>query len=431
MSVLVVLRRPHLCLTYFGGDYRFSVRLAVEFLNNRFGSYRQLLCAGLDRLAEVAVKYFSAPLRVRLLCELGVNCGKHLLYVAVHGLENLNVLIELRRVDIYVDYLCLLAEYRGITGHAVREPGAYADEQVAVVESIRRLDCTVHTEHAYVAAVGFVVCALSHKRAGNRRVGKLSQLFQLIRSAGGDNAAARIDVGLLRVGDKLSRRINFVCIEGCQLLRLLRGLRSVLRESLCDVLGNVHQYRTFAPGISYLERKADSVRKLIYGLNYEIMLGDRHCNASDIYLLEGVKTKQTAGNIAGYSDQRHGVHVRCGNASDEVSRARSGGRDNDARSSGGTRVAVRRVTCSLFMAGDDVLYFVAVLVQTVINIENSSSRITENGIRSLFEQTFNYNIRSAQLHEKSPFFCILCILFMYDTVNSIYIYFTTYFVCCQ
>ena len=44
---------------------------------------------------------------------------------------------------------------------------------------------------------------------------------------------------------------------------------------------------------------------------------------------------------------------------------------------------------ALLMAGNYMPDFVAVLVQTVVNIENSASRIAENSIRALFEQALN------------------------------------------
>ena len=47
------------------------------------------------------------------------------------------------------------------------------------------------------------------------------------------------------------------------------------------------------------------------------------------------------------------------------------------------------MTSALLVAGYDMLYFVAVLVQAVVDIENSASRIAENSIRALFEQTLN------------------------------------------
>ena len=58
----------------------------------------------------------------------------------------------------------------------------------------------------------------------------------------------------------------------------------------------------------------------------------------------------------------------------------------------GTRIAIRRVARALFVGGDDVTDPVAVFVQAVINVEHCSARVSENGIRTLLQQAFNYNI---------------------------------------
>ena len=170
---------------------------------------------------------------------------------------------------------------------------------------------------------------------------------------------------------------------------LLRRGRGILCESLGDILRNIDQHRTLAAAHSDLERKADSISKLVNRLYDEVVLCDGHSNSGDVHLLEGVQTQQTAGNVARDGYQRDRVHVSCRNTRNEVGSAGAGSSKHDTSLTGGACVAVGRMAGALLMAGNYMPDFVAVLVQTVVNIENSASRIAENSIRALFEQALN------------------------------------------
>ena len=100
----------------------------VEFLDDCLRSYRQFSRAGLHRFAEIAVKDLSAPLRVGLLRQLRVDCGEHLAHIAGDCSVHLDVLVELGGVDVDMYYLSLFSENGGISGHAVGEACADADE---------------------------------------------------------------------------------------------------------------------------------------------------------------------------------------------------------------------------------------------------------------------------------------------------------------
>ena len=115
------------------------------------------------------------------------------------------------------------------------------------------------------------------------------------------------------------------------------------------------------------------------------MLCNGHSDSCDIDFLEGIQTKQTAGNVTCNSNQRNGIHVCSCNTGYKIGGAGTGGSQNHAGLSGGTCVAVSRMTCALLVACDHMLDFVAVLVQTVVNIENSTAGIAKNSIRALFQ----------------------------------------------
>ena len=114
-----------------------------------------------------------------LLRDFRVERRENSLYITGNGNVNVDILVEFSGVYVDVNDLSLLAENGGIAGNAVGEARADSYEKVAVVERVSCLDGSVHSEHAYVAAVGLVVSALTHQRAGNWRVGQFCERLQL------------------------------------------------------------------------------------------------------------------------------------------------------------------------------------------------------------------------------------------------------------
>ena len=86
----------------------------------------------------------------------------------------------------------------------------------------------------------------------------------------------------------------------------------------------------------------------------EVVLGDRHRDAADVRLLEGVRADRLGGDLAGDRDQRDRVHVRVGDRGDEVGGAGARGRHADADLAGGLGVAGGRVARALLVADQDV-----------------------------------------------------------------------------
>ena len=72
--------------------------------------------------------------------------------------------------------------------------------------------------------------------------------------------------------------------------------------------------------------------------------------------------------------------------------ARSGGCDNNARSAGGAGIAVRRMAGRLFVSGNNVPYFIGIHIKRIVDVKHCSAGITEYGVNSLLQQTFNNNI---------------------------------------
>ena len=111
----------------------------------------------------------------------------------------------------------------------------------------------------------------------------------------------------------------------------------------------------------------------------EAVLGDRHGDAADVGLLEGVGADGGAADLAGDGDDRHRVHVRVGDRGDQVGRAGTGGRHADADLAGHHRVALGRVAGALLVPDEDVAHLLGV-VERVVRGQDRPARDAEDGV---------------------------------------------------
>ena len=173
-------------------------------------------------------------------------------------------------------------------------------------------------------------------------------------------------------------------------LDLLAGDVFALRAG--DVLGDIDQHRARTSGRRNAERAADGVRQLLHMAHDEIVLGNRHGDTGDIDLLKRVAPDQAGADVAGDGDHRDGIHVSCGNARDQIGRARAGGGEAHADPAGRAGIAVRRVGGALLMGCQNMSNAVAVFVKRIIDIEDRAARIAENRIDALLDQCLHQNL---------------------------------------
>ena len=220
------------------------------------------------------------------------------------------ILVYLRRIDIYMKYLCVGSKGLGIAYYSVGKACSYADKQIAVLYCLCRRFCAVHTEHTHIALVCLVKAALSHKRRGYRSVDKLCKLFKGFCSLFSVYASACVKERTLGAFNKLRRFCNTAVLVHCnadriRLYRLVDKIRLLRR----DVLRHIYKHRTFSSASCYVKSLTDSIRQLVYVLDYEVMLCNRHSYACYINFLEAVESEQRAGDISGYRYHRHAVHI--------------------------------------------------------------------------------------------------------------------------
>jgi hypothetical protein len=199
--------------------------------------------------------------------------------------------------------------------------------------------------------------ALAHQRHDGRQATGLDELEQLGARVGVEDAAARVDDRLPRLGDRLrgladlplvhlrrrppARQVDLVGIDEVE-LRLLHVLR------------DVDEHRAGTPRPRDVERVLHHLRQLAHVLHEPGVLDDRQRDAGRVGLLEGVGADQVRVDLPGDRDERSRVHPGVGDRGDEVRRAGAGGCDRDTGPAGGARVSLSHVAGALFVAGEDV-----------------------------------------------------------------------------
>ena len=128
------------------------------------------------------------------------------------------------------------------------------------------------------------------------------------------------------------------------------------------------------------------------------MLCDRHTHADDVNLLKAVSADLAAPDIARDCHDRHRIQICGGDAGNEIGRARTGGRHHDADLSGCAGIAVSGVCRALLVCRQHAANGIAAEVQRVKQIRHLSAGIAEHRITALFQQRFDYDFCTCQIH---------------------------------
>ena len=286
--------------------------------------------------------------------------------VAENVFVHLDVFVDFCFVDFELHNLCLLAKALAVTCHTVGEPRADGDNQVARSRHHAGFVAAVHADVADTQRMACRNTAQTHQRTADRRVDQLCKLSELLAGVRAENAAAGINHRAARFADKrLHTRDGIGIGDGVRLGRF--GMeRLKLGDHGGDVLGDVYQNRTLSAAAGKLERLANG-------------------NIDNVNLLKAVASELVEVDVGGNGNKRNAVDIRGGKSGNNVGRAGARGGEHHAGLAGRTRVAVRRVRSALFVGGQNMLDFVAVLVERVVGIERRAAGIAEYGVNALLQ----------------------------------------------
>ncbi len=221
----------------------------------------------------------------------------------------------------------------------------------------------MHTKHTSIPRVVSVEGSLSHQGITDRSLNLLRKLQKLLTGPGDHCAAAHEYIGLLSLLDHMYCSIQRLFGNGIGTAWLLfQRHRHILRPIGGDILGNIHQYRTGSAPPGDGEGTSDGIGQLRHILHNKVMLRDGGCDTCDINFLKAVLSQKVDTHVAGDSHHRNGVHVGSGNTGHQVRCPRPGRGKAHAHFSGGTRITIRRMSCSLLVGGQHMLYFIAMFI---------------------------------------------------------------------
>ena len=336
------------------------------------------------------------PLTVILLRQLPVDLLQYFLQISDNRTGNTDILVDLSRIDIDVQDLCIRCKGLRIGDHTIRKSGAESDQKITFAHADIGGLGTVHTDHTGIVVCRTVISALAHQTVAYRSIHLLYKLSQFRRSTGDDRTTAHIDeraLGSLQ---------QFQCIIDIGIritLRLWNQIRFFfLIFTLCSghILGNIYQHRPGSSALCDRKRLADGVGQFGHILYNETMLGDRHRHPGDIHFLESILAQPGKGYICRDRYQRNTVHIRCSDTGYQVGRSRSGSCHTYTHFAGRSRITVCRVCRALLMTGQHMVDLIGMLIQLIINIQDRTARITEYSIHALLFQAFDHDLGSGQ-----------------------------------
>ena len=318
--------------------------------------------------------------------------------VAGDGERGGDVLVDLTVVDVDLYDLCRAGKLGHLGRNAVGETGAECNQQIRLVRSSAGGNPAVHADHAEIQRILLIQRADAHHRMACRNFRLVHQLFQRLARARADDAAAEIDRRTLALVDHVRQLLNIIHVDLRKRTRLDCRLRLVLAFRRGDILRDIDQNRSRTAAHRDLKREADGVGQILDMADDEVVLGNRHGDAGDVDLLEAVASDRRGADVAGNRNHRDRIHICGGNAGDEVGRTRTAGCQHDADLAGCACESVGGMRRTLLMCRHDMGDAIGILIQLIVNIEDSAARVTENRIGSLLQQCLNENLRAIEFH---------------------------------
>ena len=291
------------------------------------------------------------PLGSALLFAFVRNSPESIGNVAENTEINRNILVDFRKVNIELDLLCRHGELALVARCPVAEADSDSENQVSVVECLRRGVVTVHTLHTEEAFTVGRNRRNAHQRTADYRINFISKLFDILVKFGANDAAADIDVRTLALIDKLSGFFNIAFLRLGKRIKFLFRLRLIFTYGALYVLRHVNQNRPGSARTGDSERLPDRVRKVVYVIDEVVMFGNRESDSRNVDFLKAVLTDQVTRNVARYGNHGNRVEHCRSNSGNKVRRARAGGGNADARLSGSSEITVGGMGGALLVSG--------------------------------------------------------------------------------
>ncbi len=162
LFIFVILCRPHLMLPDFGDNARLTFRHFIDFFNHIRTAQARIRI--FQRIFFCIFPYMGQPCIVFHRMQPTVQFFQYVLNVSDYRNIHQNIFVDLRRIDIDLQNLCLLCKFRCISGHAVGKTHADRDQKIAFTDAQIGRFCSVHAQHSGIFFIRSVKRAFAHQR---------------------------------------------------------------------------------------------------------------------------------------------------------------------------------------------------------------------------------------------------------------------------
>ena len=203
----------------------------------------------------------------------------------------------------------------------------------------------------------FREAAKAHERGGHGDLCRLGKLFQFLRRAAADDAAAAINhraFGLFNQAHDFIQR-HFVgaqvglIVATQAFFDLFERRPHRLGSGLLDVFWHVNHHRAGPSGLRDVKRLFHNARNVVHIRDEIGMLHDGQRHTDDVGFLKRAAANHVLVHLAGDGDERAGIQVGVGNGGDQVRRAGAAGAHAHAGLAGRAGVTFRRETAALLV----------------------------------------------------------------------------------
>ena len=278
-------------LSYLGTDNRITFCHTINFFDDIWSCQTFLIV--FQRESFFQILNMCHPLLMVLLVKQRIQTLQHFLHITDDAGTGNDILIDLSRIHIDLQYLGMLCEFCCISEYTVTETGAYGDQKVTACYAQVRIFGTVHTQHSCIQGMGPRECAFTHQRIAYRSMYFFHELQKFLAGIRCNRTTTYKDHGLLCFPDQGCCLLQ-VCIRNTCSIRKdhIRNFLNILCLIGSRVLGNIHQNRTRTATLCNTECTAHHFCQISCVFDDKVMLGDRHGNTGNVYLLEAVFSKQ-------------------------------------------------------------------------------------------------------------------------------------------
>ena len=312
---------------------------------------------------------------------------------------HMDVLVDLRPINLHVNFLGFLRIGVELAGHAVIEAHAQRNQKIGFLNGLIHPGFAVHAHHSQIQSMRSGKSAQPEQRQGHRNIGCFRQPADLFPSTGEHDAVSRQDHRALRFIDQRGRLIQFRG-SGKEIGHLpVRPGRSRIPIEFAGtklrVFGDVHEHGTRPVRSRDVEGFAQADGDFIRACHQIIVLGDGKSDAGDVRLLEGVASENRAAHLARNAHDGRRIHHRRGDSGDHIGRPGTRRRQRYTHPAARPRVSVGHVRGALFMPHQHMVDLR--LGQGIVGRQNGAPGISEDVLDAEALQAFPDNLRAAEL----------------------------------